>query len=160
MFEAILERILLQTLGDYLDGIDRSKLSLEIWNGQVDFENISVKPNVIGKLKMPFKMEFSQVRKLSIRLPWKKITTAPVEILIDGLFLIISPLEREDWQPSDYSNAIKKLQKLNEMEEKFKSKFKDAIEKPGEDKNFAKKLVKRIIDNIQVSAFLKFPYPF
>lgn len=151
MFETILERILLQTLGEYLEGIDRAKLRLEIWKGQVNFENLSIKPSAIRSLEMPFKMEFSQIRKFSMKFPWKNITKSPVALEIDDLFLIMSPLDSQKWRHADFDNAAKKMQKIDDIEERFKNRFREALEKSGnKDKNFSKKLVKGIIDNMQV----------
>ena len=47
MFEGLIEQLILAYLGDYIENLDRDKLSLGIWSGKLTLENIQIKSNIL-----------------------------------------------------------------------------------------------------------------
>ena len=46
MFESILERILLNNFGKYIDKLDQQNLSLGFWSGEIKIENLELKKGI------------------------------------------------------------------------------------------------------------------
>lgn len=159
MLKTIFERILLSNLGKFVDGIDRENLKLGFWSGDVALTNISLNPQFIQSLELPIKMIYSHVEKLSIQVPWKSIGNAPVEVILENVFLIIEPLEERAWDIGEYRLVLKRL----EMIEKYLQMYTgleiqeeqgESSDKKKKGRNFISKMTKRILDNIQVIIFL------
>lgn len=91
MFESILEKVLLKAAGDYIEGIDSNNLKVGIWGGDVVIENVSLKEGIIDMLNLPVELRFSHIGKLTLKVPWKNLSSAPVEVYLDGVYLVLSP---------------------------------------------------------------------
>ena len=50
MFESILERILKNYLGRFINGVDSNNLHLGVWKGDVRVENVSIRSDVLDNL--------------------------------------------------------------------------------------------------------------
>ena len=48
MFEGLIEQLILAYLGDYIENLDRDKLSLGIWSGKLTLENIQIRNKAIS----------------------------------------------------------------------------------------------------------------
>jgi vacuolar protein sorting-associated protein 13A/C len=57
MFEKILEKVLLNYFGRFIDGLNKNNLKLGVWSGNVVIENVNLKPEVIELLELPFKLK-------------------------------------------------------------------------------------------------------
>ncbi len=75
MLEGLIEKLILAYLGDYIENLDKSKLNigvisyffiLKLWSGNLDLEDIVLNSKAINELKLPFKLIFGRVRKLSV----------------------------------------------------------------------------------------------
>lgn len=75
MFEKILGKILVQYFGRFISGIDKNNLKLSVWSGNVVIENVNLKPELIEMLELPVKLKHSQVGKMTIKIPWKKLSS-------------------------------------------------------------------------------------
>lgn len=42
-------------------------------------------------LDLPVSLRFSHIGELKLKVPWKNLSSAPVEVFLDGVYLIISP---------------------------------------------------------------------
>ena len=47
MFEKVLEKILLQHFGKFIQGFDKQNISLGVWSGNVMVENVMLRPEII-----------------------------------------------------------------------------------------------------------------
>ena len=156
MFERILEKILVNQLGQYIEGLDKHSLKMSVWSGNISISNISVKPEVLNLLELPLKMKFSFVKKLELNIPWKSLGSSPVEILLEDIFLILEPVNIDDWVPIDYRNIQKRLQLMEMFINDYMNKIMEARkslegkQEEAEDQGMIARLTARIIDNIQV----------
>lgn len=98
----ILQKVLVKTAGDYIDGIDSKNLEVGIWSGKVTIENVSLKEKVIDMLDLPINLRFSHIGKLELDVPWKNISSKPVNVFLDGVYLIIDPKHVNEWSFKDY----------------------------------------------------------
>jgi len=168
MFELLLEKVLLNIVGPYIQGIDRQNLQLGIWNGNVTVHNVSIKPEVLKNLELPFKLKFSSVGKLTALIPWANLGSKPVEILLEDVIMIIHPMSPETWEPIEYKTVTQKLQRISNFTRLYSLKL---AEKQNQQKVFhdtdpaskgmAARIVEKSIDNVQVIFFsflFSFPY--
>ncbi len=64
-----------------------------------------------------------RIKDLQIKVPWLNIGSSPVEVIIEGLYLIVSPQKRQLWQvidifdPTYLQNNL--LAILNEVEQEL-----------------------------------------
>lgn len=69
-------------------------------------------------------------------MPWKSLTTAPVEVTLSDLFIIISAEHPDAWQFQDYAGFKKKFELLEKFKEQIiknitdKAKPKDVSDLP------------------------------
>jgi len=52
---------------------------------------------LIEQLNMPLKLKYSLIKKLKLKIPWKKLTSQPIEATLEGLELKIYPQEEKDF---------------------------------------------------------------
>ena len=152
----IFERILLSNLGKFIDGIDKENLKLGFWSGDVALTNISLNPQFIRTLELPIKMIYSHVGKLSLQVPWKSLGNAPVEVVLENVFLIIEPLEERAWDIGEYRLVLKRLEMIEKYLQMYsgldiQEEHEEASEKKKKGRNFVSKMTRRILDNIQVN---------
>jgi vacuolar protein sorting-associated protein 13A/C len=97
MFEKILEKILLNYFGKFISGLDKNNLHLGVWKGDVTIENVNLKPECVDMLGLPLKILFSNVGKLSLKIPWSKLSSSPVEICLEDIFILLSLKSEGEW---------------------------------------------------------------
>jgi vacuolar protein sorting-associated protein 13A/C len=159
MFESILEKILVNNLGQFIEGLDRDNLKLSIWSGNIVIENISIKPEVLNMLELPVKMKFSYLGRLKLSVPWKSLGSKPVEVLLENIYVVLEPVARESWVPTDYKNIHKRLELLEMFIADYMKKIlagRKAFEQGDkkekeEDQGMIARMTEKVIDNFQVS---------
>jgi len=78
MFESILERILKNYLGRFINGVDSNNLHLGVWKGDVRVENVSIRSDVLDNLECAVRIKASNIGSLSMKVPWTKLSSMPV----------------------------------------------------------------------------------
>ena len=63
MFEGIITSLLNKVLGDFIEGIKADQLSISLLSGNVEFINLSIKPNILDKMPLPFQIKYEKVGK-------------------------------------------------------------------------------------------------
>jgi len=52
-------------------------------------ENMELKKSMFDKLKLPLLLKLGRVGKLQILVPWRSLSSSPVEVIIDSVYMII-----------------------------------------------------------------------
>lgn len=91
MLESVVERLLSRYLAQYVRGISRDKLSVAVWSGNVELEDLQVKPEVSDILGIPFRVVWGRVQKIKLTIPWSRLGTAPVCVEVAGLHVLLHP---------------------------------------------------------------------
>jgi hypothetical protein len=52
------------------------------------------------------------IERLLIRVPWSKLSSEPVEIELIGLYIILTPLNAEEWEFDDETDLSLKNEKI------------------------------------------------
>ena len=90
MFEALVERLLNQILGEYVEDFTADNLHIGIWSGEVTLKNIRLKKEIMKKLNLPFILRFSRLGCLKMNIPWKSLTSSKIEVQLEGLEIVIA----------------------------------------------------------------------
>ena len=168
MFEVLIEKLILSYFGDYIENLDRNKLSLGLWSGSLTLEDIKINPKAINRFKLPFKFLFGKIKKLSLLIPWKQNFSVPTEITIDSIQVVLTATsDSNKWDYTDYNNFENKLYYLlkfsNERMLQLAQSFVEETKKmemektgqaptqqPEKQNTFWEGMVLKILDNLQV----------
>lgn len=86
----LLERSLHSVLDRHFENLDVSQLKLSLFRGDVVLTNLVLRPEAIRVPGIPIAVKRGFVRELRIRVPWLKLASEPIEILIDTVELVAS----------------------------------------------------------------------
>ena len=68
-----------------------------IRKGLLEINNVNINSNILDQLEFPLLLKFSNIGKLELKIPWSKLSSNPVHILLDKVFLIVSPKDKSQW---------------------------------------------------------------
>lgn len=151
VFESLLESILLKSAGKFVSGIDKSNLKIGIWSGKVLIENVSLQKNIVDMFDLPVNIVYSSIKKLSLKIPWKHLTSQPVDVLIDDIYLILTPKDKKYWTKRDFDKFDLKQALIEEYTNKLIEKFlknQKSKEKKKKDAGYLERLTNKIVDNL------------
>eukprot|EP00347_Sterkiella_histriomuscorum_P000566 403375355 len=153
MFEGILERVLQRALGDYLEGLDKKNLSLGVWSGNINLENVHFKRSIFQKLKLPLTLRLGRIGKLQMIVPWRSLSSSPVEVIINNVNIIITPQNKEEWQLIEtfHTNYEMRQQMITQFAAQLYSQLIKSQEAEQQEQGFFKSLVTKILDNVQLT---------
>ncbi|GBG32469.1 Vacuolar protein sorting-associated protein 13C [Hondaea fermentalgiana] len=102
MAKRILLGVLQDYFGRYIDGINEENLKLAVWAGEIDLEGLELKKEVLDSLRLPLTIHCGHISKFKVLVPWSKLGSQPVEVHIDGVYLLarLAP-EDEDKEEDD-----------------------------------------------------------
>lgn len=92
MAKELLLNALVSILGDYIEGITKDNLKLGVWSGKIELKNLQLNHSGIEKLKLPLNIINGYVSSLKLNIPWTSLGSQPVKIYIDGIYLLVGPL--------------------------------------------------------------------
>ncbi|CDW78351.1 vacuolar protein sorting-associated protein 13a [Stylonychia lemnae] len=82
-------------LDKYLFGFDKSQLEMSVLKGNINLNNVNVKPNKANKflqsMMVPFALKAGTIGRLELKVSILQMWNGPVEIIIDDLFIILGP---------------------------------------------------------------------
>ena len=153
MFESLLEQMLQKYLGRLIQGLNHQNVHLGVWSGNVLIENVSLKSDLFQFFGLPFALKFSTVGRLSMQVPWNNLSSSPVEVLLDRVYMIVVPQQPSEWNLKDPNTFETKLNTINEYAkkcvEKLMERKKQGSNKP--EKSYFEKLKLIILDNVQLT---------
>lgn len=116
-------------------------------------ENLRLKNTIFDEIKLPLRLKFGKIKKLSISMPWTRIKSAPVEVILETLMIVVVPTHSDDWKIVDSWSFDYKKKILDEfvqaLEQNLKLQFtqKEELKEEG----FFDKLITKILDNLQLT---------
>lgn len=81
-----------------MEAIDPKKLNMSVYSGVVDLQDLNLKKNIFSKVNLPIRLVIGRIKRLFVRVPWNALSSTPVQIEIQGLQLLIEPLENSEWE--------------------------------------------------------------
>jgi vacuolar protein sorting-associated protein 13A/C len=118
MAQKLLLNVLVQVLGEFVEGLSEENLKLGVWSGKIVLSNLELKRASISKLNLPISVIYGSVKKVEINIPWASLESNPVRIEISGVYLLIGPVDIKSLEPSSVSSraAANKRYKLQQAE--------------------------------------------
>ncbi|XP_065179589.1 intermembrane lipid transfer protein VPS13C-like [Sycon ciliatum] len=154
VFESLVAELLNKHLGSFVQSLDASQLNLGILGGTVELDNLAVREEALLELGLPVLVKSGHLRKLRLKIPWSNLYSDPVEVKIDGVYVLAQPTHATpyDAEKDLESKRDKKRKELLAIEEAQKKAAEKGDEKKKkEEDGFAVKLAMQIIRNVQVS---------
>ncbi|CAK86161.1 unnamed protein product (macronuclear) [Paramecium tetraurelia] len=148
MFEKILQRILFTYFGKFITGFDQTNLQLGIWNGNVVIENVALKQEILADLELPLELKFSSIGRLILKIPWNKLSSAPVEVVLENILIVFTPMPKQQWNNDD---SIQIKRQFTRLLDKVKSSINIKRKDQRDNTGYFEKLTLRVIDNLQIS---------
>ncbi|CAG9319687.1 unnamed protein product [Blepharisma stoltei] len=140
--------ILNKILGNYVEDLNSKQLSLSILKGELELDKVKLRRDIFNDIGYPFNLKYGYIEHLSIRIPWTSLASSPIQIVITGIFALITPLDSSEWnEDTERINQDKnKFKQLEDFETSIATQI--SINKIP---NFVQRLVGKIVDNIQIN---------
>jgi len=172
MAKRLLLQLLLDNIGDYVEGLSTDNLKMAVWKGEIEFHNLQIKETVLTKLELPFKLNLASIKSLRAIIPWTNIGTHPLKIIIDGIYCNIEAEDITRYNADDLKKQaqllkekiLNKVQKMASMDahsdlgKDYKPSNNDIMNQSLnnlttnilESKTYLQRLVSKIIANIEI----------
>lgn len=93
MWEVIVEKILIRYLSQYVDGIEREKLQVQLLGGNVELADLTLKAETAEVLDLPFSIVYGRIGKLTIGISWTKWMSQDYDlrVSVEQVHLLLKP---------------------------------------------------------------------
>lgn len=137
--ESYVTPILLEHVAKYVKNFRAEDAQLSLWEGEVTLLNLDLELDVLeDELKLPIDLVSGHVHELTIQVPWTKLTSEPIRIIIDTIeFVVKLPDEKSNKARADRRGSSTPNADAETVEE-------EQAQGPGISSN----LVNKIINNI------------
>uniref|UniRef100_A0A182WW13 Chorein N-terminal domain-containing protein n=1 Tax=Anopheles quadriannulatus TaxID=34691 RepID=A0A182WW13_ANOQN len=95
--ESYITPIILSYVEKYVKNIRPEDSQLSLWGGEVVFQNLDLKLDVLEEeLQLPFNFLSGHIHELCIRVPWTKIASEPIVITINTIEFVLKLRDSND----------------------------------------------------------------
>ncbi|DAZ98426.1 TPA: hypothetical protein N0F65_000140 [Lagenidium giganteum] len=163
MFEKLVESLLEEYVSEWVEGLDAEKMKIALFGGKVEFRELKLKASSLDKFQLPLKIKEGTLGRLSLRVPWKRLTKEAVKIQVDDLFLLVVPSHQEALQNQETDSYALRVQWAKQQEvrvrELFEKNKQEEARSAGSDESagggdttaswgYREKMMHNIIDNV------------
>lgn len=158
MTKRLLLNALVKVLGDFVEGLTEENLKVGVWSGKIILKNLKLNETGIKKLKFPIDILSGFVETLEVVIPWASLESQPVKIFIEGVYLLISPLDLSSLSPNEINEQIQQVKrmKLDEIEKMIEQSFhathdsSSSSATPQQSTSYFERLTTKILDNLEI----------
>lgn len=152
MAKELLLNALVSVLGDYIEGITKDNLQVGVWSGKIELKNLQLNHHGIEKLKLPVSVINGYVNSLTVSIPWTSLASQPVKIYIDGIFLLLGPLDFQNFTSNEAieRSLAHKQAKLIQAEKAIELAATFTEQNDPKATTYLQNLTTKIIDNIEI----------
>jgi vacuolar protein sorting-associated protein 13A/C len=155
MAKQLLVGILVDHLGQFIEGLSESNVKLGVWSGKVELKNLKLKSGVLDDLNLPIVITHGSLKNLKLKIPWTSLDSKPVKVVLDGLYIVISPIDISSMSSEQIKKnaAADKRKKLLDAENKILNSTKIAGQpESGKKKtSYMQHFAAKIIDNLEIT---------
>lgn len=155
MAKSLLLTVLADTLGNYVEGISRENMKFGIWSGKLELKNLRLKDSALDQLHLPIKVIKGCLNNLRINFSLSQIGSKPIEVFIDGIYLLASPMDMATCSPEEAKIMIKNYikSKLAEVDQKYSlDSFGDTnVNETVKKASYFQQLATTVIENLEVT---------
>lgn len=111
MLESLLADVLTRVLGQYVHGIDRDSIRFGVWGGNLELTGLALRPEALAVLfeslglALPVTVHSGFIGLLSLEVPWKRLSSAPVRVTLQQLTVFASPVSAASASSADALDA-------------------------------------------------------
>ena len=80
MLEGPIAALLAKFIGKYVKDFDQQNLQMGFWSGDVVLRDVELNIQAFSELGLPIRILAGCVHKLTIRIPWKSLTTEATQV--------------------------------------------------------------------------------
>lgn len=154
MASALGSAVLDVLLGDYIEGLDQRQLELDVLNGHLLLQNLSVRETAFRQLQLPFAIKAGIIGRVELRIPWANLSSQPTQLRLKDILLLVVPQSESMWneEAERKREDHRKRSLLDAYEKKSVVASSSAeCEQPSHQRStFAARLSARILDRLQV----------
>jgi len=139
-------------LGEYIEGLDQHQLELDVLNGHLLLQNLSIKASALRRLQLPLAVKAGLIGRVELRIPWATLSSQPTQLRITDLLLLVGPQSEVPWDhEAECQRQEEHKQSVLLGHEKKRAGGTDADEAAGPKRStFAARLSMRVMDRLQV----------
>ncbi|GAA5995177.1 hypothetical protein JCM5350_001861 [Sporobolomyces pararoseus] len=153
MLESVAAGLLNKYLGTYVDNLNTSQLNLGVWSGDIKLRNLRLKKDALDKLNLPIDVMEGYLGELTIKIAWHALSSQPVRVRIDDVYLLASPRDSANSTPEEDAARAQaaKMEKL-ENAELLSTQSSPTMSAEEEKKNqsFIESLTSKVTSNLQL----------
>lgn len=156
--------ILSDTIGKYVEGISKENLHMGVGSGELEFSNLSLRPDGLEELELPISVVHGKIRTVRLIVPWRHLGSEPVIVHVDGVLAQIIPHEEGPKSPDIAKHITDKLKEkiLKQAENLAFVNACNSVDISGIDlqhksstlstfmKNYAQRLISKILRSIEI----------
>ena len=83
LLESVVANALQNLLGAYFHGVEKKKLQLDVFSGQVVLRNLKVRQDALAAFQLPYKVKWGMVGTLRLSVPWQKVRSPSTQLQYD-----------------------------------------------------------------------------
>lgn len=91
MLDGLISEVLARVLGKYIDDIDDQHIQIGIQKGKVSLQNLHLSHSIFHHFGIPFDARKGIIRNLEIEIPWSNLLSKPLQVRVDGVFIVVQP---------------------------------------------------------------------
>ncbi|XP_071956749.1 intermembrane lipid transfer protein VPS13A-like [Antedon mediterranea] len=150
VLESIVASLLNKYLDKYIENLDTDNLDVGLFSGQLNLQDLQLKPEALYELDLPIEVKAGTVGKISFVIPWTSLFSSPVIVNVEDVLLLVSPVTARPYD-EEKEKRLENAAKRKVLEQLERSKTKPLNEKDEQESlSFTEKLTASIINNVQV----------
>lgn len=118
--------------------------------GDVVLNNLILKQSALKELDLPVTTLYGHLGKLVLKIPWKNLYSAPVEAIVDKLYVLAVPNTDVRYNVEKEERGAFEAKKAELARIEAVKKTEADKDKPVADKTFTEKLTAQIVNNVQI----------
>jgi len=141
-------------LAPYVVNLDMNQVNYGIGQGQLTLHKLRLKKGALDKFRLPVDVIEGHLGKFTLSLHWMNLGNQPVEILIEDVYLLVTPSPQGEEDPEDEVNRAHaaKMERLENAELlHMRSQSEVAIEDSQKSQGLIASLITKIVNNLQVT---------
>ena len=108
-------------------------------------------------MKLPFRLIFGKIGKLSLTIPWKQNFSVPTVINLDTIQIVLQIVKKEDWQFIDYNSFENKIyyllkfanERIYQLSQALANKNNNSTDTSGG--SYIDRVMMKVLDNLHVN---------
>ncbi|EJD47755.1 vacuolar protein sorting-associated protein vps13 [Auricularia subglabra TFB-10046 SS5] len=137
----------------YIENFDLKGLEYGLGQGVATMSQLRLKKGVFDKFRLPVDVQEGFLGTLTLKVPWANITTKPVEIYIDNVYLLVVPAAGSKFDPKEDEQRAQeaKQERLRSAEAIQQATKAPAEQEDAQSQGFLSSLITKLLNNIQIT---------